>query len=442
MPKSPALSALARCFAGGEPGVDQIVARSSQALGRPWRWLRSLAQRYAAAVAGRTRPRYHDVVHFLRHDAGFQNAWSKYGDRISVEHWLTGPQVMQPVAAAASWAIPAIETAGMLSEWLMAGHTEVQWFADLKGLGYKKRGTRLRHYHYRALTKQFGSIRLIEAPKPRLKAMQRQILERILDFVPAHPAVHGFVKGRSIESFAAPHVGRRVVLKMDLQDFFPSFAGSRVQSFFRTAGYPEPVADLLGGICTNAAPRDVWGHATGEAELRQLGEARALYARPHLPQGAPTSPAIANLCFYRIDCRLAALAAAAGARYTRYADDLAFSGDEDFERRAARFSIHVAAILLEEGFSVHHRKTRIMRQGVRQHLAGLVVNQRINVRRSDFDRLKATLTNCIRHGPETQNREAHPRFRAHLEGRVAFVEAVNPGKGRRLRSLLQQIQWP
>jgi hypothetical protein len=102
----------------------------------------------------------------------------------------------------------------------------------------------------------------------------------------------------------------------------------------------------------------------------------------------------------------------------------------------------VAAILLEEGFSVHHRKTRIMRQGVRQHLAGLVVNQRINVRRSDFDRLKATLTNCIRHGPETQNREAHPRFRAHLEGRVAFVEAVNPGKGRRLRSLLQQIQWP
>ena len=450
MPKSPVLGVLARCFATGEPGVDQIVARSSQALGRPWRWLRSLAQRYVAAIAGRTRPRHRDVLHFLRLDAGFQDAWSKYGNRISVEHWLTGPQVMQPVAAAASWAIPAIETAGALAEWLTAGHGELQWFADLKGLGYKKSGTRLRHYHYRALTKQFGSIRLIEAPKPRLKAMQRQILERILDPIPAHPAVHGFVKGRSIQSFAAPHVGRRVVLKMDLQDFFPSFAGSRVQTFFRTAGYPETVADLLGGICTNAAPRNLWvhsgvhpgGYATGEVELRQLGEARALYARPHLPQGAPASPAIANLCFYRIDCRLAGLAAAAGARYTRYADDLAFSGDEEFERRAGRFSIHVAAILLEEGFSVHHRKTRIMRQGVRQQLAGLVVNRRINIRRSDFDRLKATLTNCIRHGPESQNREAHPRFRAHLEGRVAFVEAVNPAKGRRLCALLLQIQWP
>jgi hypothetical protein len=89
------------------------------------------------------------VVHFLRRDAGFQDAWSKYGNRISVEHWLTGPQVMQPVAAAASWAIPAIETAGALAEWLTAGHGELQWHADLKGLGYRKNGTRLRHYHYR-----------------------------------------------------------------------------------------------------------------------------------------------------------------------------------------------------------------------------------------------------------------------------------------------------
>ena len=75
---------------------------------------------------------------------------------------------------------------------------------------------------------------------------------------------------------------------------------------------------------------------------------------------------------------------------------------------------------IEEGFTVHHRKTRIMRQGVRQHLAGLVANQRVNVIRADFDRLKATLTNCVRSGPESQNREAHPDFRAHLEGRVGL----------------------
>ena len=83
-----------------------------------------------------------------------------------------------------------------------------------------------------------------------------------------------------------------------------------------------------------------------------------------------------------------------------------------------------------------------MRQSVRQHLAGLVANKSINVRRTDFDRLKATLTNCIRQGPETQNREAHPHYRQHLQGKVAFVESINPAKGTRLRALFDQIRCP
>jgi hypothetical protein len=101
-----------------------------------------------------------------------------------------------------------------------------------------------------------------------------------------------------------------------------------------------------------------------------------------------------------------------------------------------------AAILIEEGFEVHHRKTRIMRRGVRQHLAGLVANEHVNVVRTDFDRLKATLTNCVRHGPESQNRESRPMFRMHLEGRIAFVEMINPQRGARLRRIFEKIQWP
>lgn len=135
------------------------------------------------------------------------------------------------------------------------------------------------------------------------------------------------------------------------------------------------------------------------------------------------------------------LARAAGATYTRYADDLAFSGNEDFARRVERFSTHVAAILMEEGFSVNHRKTRRMRQGVRQRLAGLTANAQVNVIRADFDRLKATLTNCARLGPASQNREAHPMFRQHLEGRVGFVESINAAKGARLRRIFDRIQW-
>jgi RNA-directed DNA polymerase len=96
---------------------------------------------------------------------------------------------------------------------------------------------------------------------------------------------------------------------------------------------------------------------------------------------------------------------------------------------------------MEEGFAVQHRKTGIMRPSVRQHLAGLVINQHLNVRRSDFDLLRAILTNCVRHGPETQNLEGHPHFRQHLDGRISFVESLHLRKGRRLRAIFEKIEW-
>jgi hypothetical protein len=142
-----------------------------------------------------------------------------------------------------------------------------------------------------------------------------------------------------------------------------------------------------------------------------------------------------------MDCRLAGLALASDGVYTRYADDLAFSGAGQFERGIERFAAHVAAIAAEEGFAVNHRKTRIMRQGVRQHLAGLVVNQKAAVPRMEFDRLKATLTNCIRNGPANENRANVPHFRSHLEGRVAFVAMVQPERGAKLRTLVESIEW-
>jgi RNA-directed DNA polymerase len=441
MPNPSLIPALARSMLAGEATVEQIEARAGQMLGRQWRWLRPLARRYVKAFGGKVRPRQRDVVEFLLRDDGVIEAWKKHSDKLRVAEWLPWPQRMEPVAAAQGWGVPAIGSAGDLAEWLGLNAGELEWFADLKGLAAERIDARLSHYNYRVLVKQFGSVRLIEVPKSRLKELQRKILREILEVIPAHTAAHGFLKGRSIKTFAVPHVGRRVVLRMDLQDFFPSFGGARIQALFRTAGYPESVADLLGGIATNAAPRDLWRVIGAGIDTRVLRGAQELYLRPHLPQGAPTSPALANLCAYRVDCRLSGLAGAAGAVYTRYADDLAFSGDEDFEARVERFSIHAAAILLEEGFTVHHRKTRIMRRGVRQYLAGLVTNDRVNVVRADFDRLKAVLTNCVRYGPESQNREGHTSFRLHLQGRVGFVEMANFARGLRLRRIFEQIRW-
>ena len=436
------VGALARTFLAGERTVAQIVARGDEMFGRRWRWLRPLAQRYLKSFDNRTRPRHREVIQFLLQDRGFQRAWSKYANELSIGQWLTEPQQMQPAPAATTWTIPAIESSTSLASWLEVSQGELEWFADLKDLERRRKDPpQLRHYHYRVFSKKSGSIRLIESPKARLKELQRRILTLLLDEIPLHPAVHGFRRGHSIKTFAAPHLNQRVVLRMDLKDFFPSISRARVQALFRTAGYPEPVADLLGAICTNSTPRDVWTTLDFDADPAQLREMRSLYREPHLPQGAPTSPALANLCSYRMDCRLAGLAKSAGAQYTRYADDLAFSGSEKFEQRIDRFSTHVAAILHEEGFAANHRKTRIMRHGVRQQLASLVVNQRTNVRRVDFDHLKAILTNCVRLGPESQNREAHPNFKAHLDGRIAFVEMINPDKARRLRKLWSDIVW-
>src|ERR1700728_4155286 len=161
------LRALARSFLAGESTVEQITAR-----------------------AGRTRPRHRDVIRFLLDDRGFRRTWSRHFHEFSIEQWLTEPQRMQPVPVAGAWNVPRIESVGDLCDWLWLDPGQLAWFADLKGLTHKKNRPLLRHYHYRVLSKRNGNIRLIEAPKPRLKKLQRQILTEILEHIPSHPSVH------------------------------------------------------------------------------------------------------------------------------------------------------------------------------------------------------------------------------------------------------------
>lgn len=346
-------------------------------------------------------PQIRKAMDFLRSDAGVHRGIG----RVRIQSLFIGPPKMRP----AKWPVPVIETAGALAEWLWIAPGELDWFANLRAMGH---GTKLDHYVCTTLPKRSGGVRIIESPKPRLKKIQRQILTEILDRIPTHDAAHGCVRGRSIRTFAAPHVGRSLLMHMDLSDFFPSIRRPRIAALFRTAGYPESVAELLAGLCTKDG---------------------------HLPQGAPTSPALANLCAYRSDCRLAGLAKTFNARYTRYVDDLAFSGN--LQGNAKHLAAHASTILTEEGFAVHFRKTRAMRSGVRQRITGLVVNQKLNLTRESFDLLKATLMNCVRYGPATQNRLGIENYRAHLEGKVAFAESIHPGRGEKLRNLLSRILW-
>ena len=428
---------LARAFVAARPEVAELTAKAAETLGRERGWIEPLARRYVARFEAGTRPRLSEVIRFLLDDARFRSAVRKEGLR-HVAQMVAGPQPMLPVAAAAEWGVPRIESEAEFAKWLGLTASELESFAELKQLHRMLSSAgALRHYHFHFFAKRTGGVRLVEAPKMRMKDLQWKVLREILDRIPAHPAAHGFVRGRSIRTFAEPHAGRDMLLRIDLKDFFPSVRRTRVQAVFRTLGYPERVADLLGGIVTTRTPRDILRGFKGD----DLAEMRRLYEQSHLPQGAPTSPALANACCWRLDCRLAGLAAATGVAYTRYADDLAFSGDGEFVRGVERFAAHVGAIVMEEGLGVNFRKTRAMRQGVRQHLAGLVVNERVNTARDEFDRLKAILTNCVRNGAKVENLEGRQDFRAHLEGRVAFLASVNAARGAKLRVIFEQIIW-
>ncbi len=427
---------LADILVEGHWRLDDVVARGGWALGRRPRWLRPLARRLLEAFPD-ARPSADRVGDFLRDDANFRAKWP-----FALSFKPRPVPKMAPMAGPPStWPVPAIATPIELASRLELEPGELDWFADCRGIERATAAGPLRHYDYRWKPKRNGSTRLIEAPKSRLKAIQRRILREVLAAIPPHDAAHGFRPGRSVRTFVEGHAGQAVVLKMDLLDFFPTIAAARVAALFRASGYPDAVARTLTGLCTNRVPSELWKRPDAPESVPEAWRTRQLYRKAHLPQGAPTSPWLANLCAYRLDCRLAGLAASAGAHYTRYADDLAFSGDEALARSIARFHVHACAIALEEGFAVNTRKTRVMRQGVRQTLAGAVLNDRPNVPRDDFDTLKATLHNCVRHGPEGQNRSGHPDFRAHLLGRIAHVATLNPGRAAKLRALFDRVAW-
>jgi hypothetical protein len=424
---------LAAAFLAGPLVLKELVERGARACGQRPRWLRQLARRALAFLNSQSRAAgEHVLACFIEADRGFDRVWQLDGYSLAVHQIFVVPPVMAP----SPWPVPSLPTPAALAEWLSLDLRELDWFADCLGREATTPAGPLRHYTYCWLAGRHGKARLLEMPKQRLKAIQRRLLHELLAHLPVDEAAHGYRKGRSVATYAAAHAGQRIVLRFDLCDFFPSIRAARVHALFRAAGCPLAVARLLTGLCTNAVPGEVLQAIPG-------GDASALHRlrSSHLPQGAPTSPALANLCAYRLDRRLTGLARAVGARYTRYADDLAFSGNEELERCARRFQVHVCRIALEEGFEVNTRKSRFMRQGVRQQLAGVVVNAHPNLRRAEYERLKAMLFNCVRHGPESQNHAGHEDFRGYLLGRIAYVEMLNPGRGRRLRASFERIRW-
>lgn len=424
---------LADALLAVEPQIASMAERAAWTLGRKHRWIRPfctrLFHRFGSSLAEVDR---RALIAWIREDEGYRRAWTSTRPPRIAHYPLDPPRMSPRRGALAACALPSLPTTRDLADWLGIATGDLEWFADLRRMNAEDGP--LAHYRYRWIEKKTGA-RIVEIPKPRLMDIQRKVLRGILDMVPPHEAAHGFRKGRSCITYVGPHVAQAVVLRVDLRNFFTSISAARVQATFATLGYPGRVARLLAGLCTNAVPMLIARQgAPTWLVAKQLGA-------DHLPQGAPTSPSIANLCALHLDYRLDGLARSLGGRYTRYADDIAFSGGEDMRRAVSKLPVLIAAIALEEGFEVNHRKTRVMHASARQMLTGIVVNRKPNASRAQFDRLKAMLTNCARHGARSQNREGIARFRAHLEGRVGYVETLNPARGARLRRIFDSIEW-
>ncbi len=431
----------------GAAWTGELVAESGAACLESWPdWMPALAQRVVAVFRTAPLDRRHAllalVLEFL-------------DERVPADEPAPArpaPPAIAPFArmrasrpsGLAAWGLPAIPTAGDLAEWLELSLGQLDWMADVRGLERTVPREQLRNYRYLAVPRRGGMPRVIEAPKLRLKEIQRWILREVLSRVPPHPAAHGFVSGRSALSHAQIHTGQGVVLRLDLEDFFASVPAGRVYRTWRTLGYESSVAHVLTGITTNVVPLAVWQHIVtatpADAVQSRFWLGRQL-ATPHLPQGAPTSPALANLVAFRLDRRLSGLAQATGVRYSRYADDLTFSGPARLIRRRDRFEALAREIIRDEGFELNDGKSRIQAAGGRQAVCGVVVNVRTNVRRSEYDQLKAILHNAARGGPASQNRDQVDDFRAHLLGRISWMGALNPARGRRLRELFAAIDW-
>ncbi len=260
-----------------------------------------------------------------------------------------------------------------------------------------------------------GKSRTICAPSKRLKARQRWILDYILYNIPVAQCCEGFRKKHSIYTNAKQHIGYQQNLNMDIKDFFPSITQDRVVQVYKEIGYSTDAADALGRTCCHEG---------------------------RLPQGAPTSPYLANIVCKTMDMQLMDYARRHHMVYTRYADDMAFSGDCDMSKHC----VEIERIIEQHGFEVNAQKTRIYTGKKRRMITGIVVkDDGLSIPRSYKRKLKQEIYYCKKFGVANhlENTKAKKKvnFREYLYGKAFFIKMVEPNVGQRFLDELNEIHW-
>lgn len=269
-------------------------------------------------------------------------------------------------------------------------------------------------YRQAYIPKKNGEIRILNIPCLELKYIQRWILDNILCKIKVSKFATGFCTNRSIVDNAKHHINKDCVINIDIKDFFPSITFDKVFRVFAYYGYTKEVSFFLAKLCT---------------------------FKDELPQGSPASPMLSNIVNLKLDARLAALAESYEASYSRYADDLTFSGNCGIKKLISISE----KILTDEGYTINKKKTRISYKHQRQEVTGIIVNgEKLRISKKYKRALNQEIYYCIKFGvkhhmEKTNNSKAF--YKEHLYGKAYFVNMIEPEVGKAMLEKLNCIKW-
>lgn len=250
------------------------------------------------------------------------------------------------------------------------------------------------NYYRFTIPKKSGGARRIDAPSKKLKLIQHIISYALSYFHHPHPATHGFIKKRGIQTNAEVHVASNYILNIDLKDFFPSVSISKIERNLEELGFSTLSARLIGILCTK---------------------------NNRLPQGSPASPILTNIVSTCLDKRLELFAVARGCQYSRYVDDITFSSENHLFNN--RFEKTLTKIIETEGFKLNISKTRILTKSDRQEVTGIVVNEKINVNRKFVRKVRAMIHTLSQEGIYDGQDELKPLVMSTL-GSLGFIRQI------------------
>lgn len=299
------------------------------------------------------------------------------------------------------------------------------------------------NYNYFQIKKKLSdSKREIMAPKDKIKFVQRWINYNILQKAHYSSNVTGFLPKTSTLKNAKAHEGAKFVLKVDLLKFFDCIDQKRIYGIFRSFGYVKNLAYDLASLCTSRHRKSYWDGIPDEERKLMLKNIDS--KSKVLPQGAPTSPLLANLVARRLDMRINKLSVKMGFCYTRYADDLCLSCNDINNLPDINF---LKKIIEDEGFFINSKKVHLCIAGKKQYVTGLSITNVVSVSKNKRREIFKHLHFLRKFGPEVHLKHLHSKgeyrtnFRDWLQGHISYNYGINPKVGQKMFDLFNLINW-